>query len=128
MTCSFYSPTHCTTIQPLTSTPKSGRLQTVLKLPLRWRVTFRPRVYVITSRPHIYVIIINIITPLVRARSYMLASSRRSLLLTSARTSSQRLHEAENTSLVTVMYCQTVLHSWFSHSVLPLIHTIHGNG
>ena len=89
----------------------------IVHLALRRWVTFRPHVYVITSRSRVYVIIINIITSLACAHSYMLASSRRSLLLTSARKSSQQLHEAENTSLVLVMYCQTVLLRWFSHSV-----------
>ena len=41
-------------------------------LPLRWRVIFRPRVYVITFRLRVYVIIL-------RARSYTLVSSHRSL-------------------------------------------------
>ena len=44
------------------------------------------------------------------------------LALTPARKSSQRLYEAENLSLVVVMYCQIVLCRWFSHSVLPPDH------
>ena len=57
--------------------------------------------------------------PPTRLRDYSVATRWYRVVaacLTPARKSSQRLYEAENPSLV-VMYCQTVLRRWFSHSV-----------